>query len=177
MSQFKILTLAAGFWMSLTTSWAAGLEVGTQAPEFTAKIQDGTSVVLKQYVGKPVLIYFYPKDETPGCTKQACRLRDEFAKFKEYGAVVLGVSTQSVESHKAFKEHHKLPFDLISDEDRALARLYRIESMPLVGLLKRQSVLLDKDHRVLKFYASVDPQKHPEEVLTELKKGSQTKAK
>ena len=144
----------------------AGLEPGTIAPEVSAPNQDGKAVKLSDYAGHPVLIFFYPKDDTPGCTKEACALRDSYTRFQRQGIVVLGVSRQSPASHKAFIEKHHLPFDLLADEDGAFARAFGVKSIPIFGWLKRQSVLLDADHKVVKFFPDVDPVKHAEEVLS-----------
>src|SRR4051812_23472017 len=89
---------------------AFALEPGQAAPEFSAKNQDGKTIKLSELKGKPVLMYFYPKDDTPGCTKEACSFRDEYAKFKQKGAVILGVSAQDEASHRKFREKYHLPF-------------------------------------------------------------------
>jgi thioredoxin-dependent peroxiredoxin len=143
----------------------AGLAPGTLAPEVSAVNQDGKSVKLSDYAGRPMLIYFYPKDDTPGCTKEACALRDSYTRYQKAGIVVLGVSRQSPASHKAFIEKHRLPFDLLADEDGSFAKAFGVKSMPIFGWLQRQSVLLDAEHKVVKFFDDVDPTKHAEEVL------------
>lgn len=144
---------------------AAGLAAGTPAPDVSAKNQDGKVVRIAELKGKPVLIYFYPKDDTPGCTKEACALRDTYKRFEKAGAVILGVSRQDAESHKAFRAKYHLPFDLLSDPDGTFADAFHAEHMAVVGLNKRQSVLLGKDGRVVKFFEEVDPEKHAAEVL------------
>src|SRR5262249_44093920 len=112
--------------------------------------------------------YFYPKDDTPGCTKEACNFRDEFSKFKKMGAVVLGVSRQDEKSHQAFKQKYSLPFDLLVDKDGSLAKAYGVTVIPAVGIHMRQSVLIAPDGKVAKFYPSVDPKTHTDEVLKDL---------
>ena len=144
---------------------AAPLEPGVAVPEFSAPNQDGKPVKLSDFKGSPVLLYFYPKDETPGCTKQACSLRDEFAEFKKLGAVVLGVSRQDQASHQEFKKKHKLPFDLLVDADGKIAEKLGVGTMPLIGFHKRQSVIVGKDGKLLKFMGDVDPDTHTAEVL------------
>ena len=162
-SSFLALSLAY-----LPISAKAALEKGTAAPSFSAKNQDGKIVSLSDFTGKAVLLYFYPKDDTPGCTKEACSFRDEFANFKAMGAVVLGVSRQDAKSHQEFRSKHKLPFDLLVDDKGLIAKAYDVGSIPLMGLTKRQSILLDKNGLVIKFYKDVDPNTHAAEVLKEL---------
>jgi peroxiredoxin Q/BCP len=145
------------------------LRAGEAAPDFAAKNQDGKVVHLADFKGRPILLYFYPKDDTPGCTKEACSFRDEFEAFKKLGAVVLGVSGQDEKSHRAFRAKHRLPFDLLVDEDGALAKSYGIGTMFLIGLHKRRSVLIGPDGQVLKVYESVDPTTHATEVLKDLR--------
>lgn len=143
----------------------AGLEPGVVAPDVSALNQDGRRVKLSDFPGRPVLIFFYPKDDTPGCTKEACALRDAYSRYQELGIVILGVSRQSPESHRAFKAKHHLPFDLLSDEDGSFSRAFGVKAIPVVGWLKRQSVLLDASHKVARFFDDVDPAKHAAEVL------------
>jgi peroxiredoxin Q/BCP len=100
------------------------LNIGDKAPNFTAKDQDGNEVILGNYKGKKVVLYFYPKDDTPGCTAQACNLRDNFSELKAKGVVVVGVSTDSGKSHKKFEDKYKLPFTLVSDEDKTIVNEY-----------------------------------------------------
>ncbi len=152
----------------LHSTLALALSAGALAPNFSTKNQDGKTVSLSDFAGKPILLYFYPKDETPGCTKEACQFRDQFAEFKKQGAVVLGLSRQDEESHKKFSAKYHLPFDLLVDKDGAIAKAYGVGKFPVVGLLKRQSVLISKDGHVIKFYEDVDPEKHPAEVLKDL---------
>ncbi len=146
---------------------AHALDQGAAAPKFQAVIQTGATIGLETHPDKATLLYFYPKDETPGCTEQACKLRDDFTKFETAGIIVYGVSRQSVESHRKFKEHHRLPYDLIADEEGKLGKLYGIETIPVIGLFKRQSVLIGRDGKVLKIYKSVDPKTHAALVLAD----------
>ena len=145
-----------------------GLKSGDLAPDFAVKNQDGKVVHLHDFEGKPVLMYFYPKDETPGCTKEACSFRDEFSKFKKLGAVVLGVSMQDEKSHQGFRSKHKIPFDLLVDQDGSLAKAYGVGFLAGVPLHKRQSILISAGGKVLKFYDNVDPKTHTNEVLKDL---------
>ena len=161
MEFFGLLGLAGGL---------MGVAAGEVAPEFTAQNQKGETKKLSDFKGQPVLIYFYPKDDTPGCTKEACTFRDEYAKFKKVGAVILGVSAQDERSHKAFADKFHLPFDLLVDKDGKIGEKFGVSRMPLIGLHKRQSVLIGKDGKIVKFYDTVDPGKHAAEVLAELEK-------
>src|SRR5690606_19189176 len=102
------------------------LKLGDKAPEFTSIDQEGKEVSLKDFVGKRVVIYFYPKDNTPGCTTQACNLRDNYAALKKAGIVVLGVSADSIKSHQKFSQKFELPFTLLADEDHELLHLYGV---------------------------------------------------
>lgn len=143
---------------------------GSPAPEFSAPNQDGKILRLSDFKGKFVLLYFYPKDDTPGCTKEACAFRDQFASLKKMNTVVLGVSRQDAKSHQAFIAKHKLPFDLLVDEDGSIAKAFGVGLMPVIGFHKRQSVLVGPDGKVLRFYESVDPTKHVDEVMADVKK-------
>src|SRR5947207_4166929 len=105
------------------------LKEGDPAPPFSALTNGGQRVSLADFKGKHVILYFYPRDNTPGCTKEACAFRDEFTQFKEKGAVVLGVSTDSAKSHAKFVEKHKLPFTLLADEDKKIVKAYGVWGM------------------------------------------------
>jgi len=102
------------------------LQPGTPAPDFTVNDQNGDPVSLSDYKGKKVVLYFYPKDDTPGCTAQACNLRDNFSEIQKKGVVVLGVSTDSDKSHKKFEEKYKLPFTLLADTDKEIVEKYGV---------------------------------------------------
>ena len=102
------------------------LKQGDPAPEFTTVTSGGGKVSLSDFKGQHVILYFYPRDNTPGCTKEACAFRDEFAQFKKQGAVVLGVSTDSVKSHDKFVDKFKLPFPLLADEDKKIVQTYDV---------------------------------------------------
>jgi peroxiredoxin Q/BCP len=148
----------------LATLLAAGIAPGTAIPEVSAPNQDGKVVKLSDFKGKPVLLYFYPKDDTPGCTKEACHLRDDYTRFQKAGAVVLGISKQDAASHKAFREKYHLPFDLLTD-DGSVAKAFGVETIPVVGYHQRQSILIGADGKVIKFFDNVDPEAHSAEVL------------
>jgi len=149
------------------------LKEGDRAPEFTALNQNGEKVSLSDFRGKNVILYFYPKDNTPGCTKEACAFRDEFAAFKKKGAVVLGVSTDSTKSHAKFIEKFKLPFTLLADEDKRIVEAYgvwgekRFMGMKYMGT-NRVTFLIGPDGRIKKIWPKVKPADHAQEVLPAL---------
>lgn len=143
-------------------------KTGERAADFSAPNQDGKTVRLSQFKGRPVLLYFYPKDDTPGCTKEACSFRDAFADYKKLGAVVLGVSRQDEKSHVAFQKKYNLPFDLLVDRDGSMARAFGVGLMPLIGLHSRKSVLIDGKGTIAKVYDDVDPATHSGEVLRDI---------
>ena len=150
------------------------LKVEDKAPGFELADQDGELHKLSDYTGKHVLLYFYPKDFTPGCTIEACELRDNFPNFKKLGAIVLGISTDSVESHKKFAKVHKLPFTLLSDVSRKVAKSYgvwkpkKVFGREFLGT-HRTSFLIDPEGKIAKIYEKVKPKVHAEEVLENLK--------
>jgi peroxiredoxin Q/BCP len=143
---------------------------GSPAPSFTAVAHDGSTVRLAALKGRPVVLYFYPKDDTPGCTVEACGFRDAHAAFGRHKAVVLGVSPDSPKSHVKFRAKHGLPFTLLADEDHALAEKYgawRAKSMygkSFMGIA-RSTFVIDAAGRIAKAFTSVKPQGHEQEVL------------
>ena len=145
-----------------------GVKAGESAPDFNLHNQEGVSVKLSDQKGHPVLLYFYPKDGTPGCTTESCMLRDTFAKFQKEGAVIFGISTQDEKSHVEFRKSQKLPFDLLVDAKGDAAKAYGVGMIGGTNLFERKSVLIGADGVVLKFYESVNPSEHAEEVLKDL---------
>jgi len=143
---------------------------GDVAPDFTAKTGGGKTVSLADFRSKNVVLYFYPRDDTPGCTVEACKFRDEFADFKKNGIVVLGVSADSVASHEKFSEKFKLPFVLLADEDKAIARAYgawgekSFMGRKFMGM-RRITFLIGPNGRIRKIWLKVKPPKHAAEVL------------
>lgn len=146
---------------------AGEIAVGKAAPDFAAKSHDGTDLKLSALKGKPVVVYFYPKDETPGCTKEACAFRDAWKELGATGVVLIGVSTDTAESHKAFAKHHQLPFHLVSDETGSLAKSFGVPNR--AGFLGRQTFVIGADGTVKKIYREVDVSKHAAEVLADVK--------
>lgn len=139
--------------------------VGQPAPDFTATGQDGTEFHLAAQKGKSVVVYFYPKDETPGCTHEACSFRDSWQAIAKTGATLVGISGDSRKSHQAFASHYHLPFILLSDPDGAIARRYGV---PFAGVHKRQTVIVGPDGNVRDVYRTVDVSTHAAQILAAL---------
>jgi peroxiredoxin Q/BCP len=146
-----------------STPSAGLLESGADAPAIEAVAHDGTTVKLADYKGKPVVVYFYPKDDTPGCTVQAQSFRDDWGDLSKRGVVVLGVSTDDNSSHKAFAEKYELPFKLLPDTERKIAGAFGV---PVVnGHAKRVTFLIDKQGKIARVFPEVTPKGHADEVL------------
>lgn len=142
------------------------LAEGQEAPDFTAPAHDGTTVELAKLRGKPVVLYFYPKDETPGCTVEAQSFRDELPELAKLDATLIGVSMDSLESHKTFADNHKLNFPLISDADGAIAAKYGVDTSK--GYTARVTFVIGPDGKIAKVYPAVQVQGHADEVLAAL---------
>jgi thioredoxin-dependent peroxiredoxin len=146
------------------------LKEGSLAPTFTAKDGNGNTIKLKDLRGQRVVLYFYPKDDTPGCTKEACSFRDASADFKKQGIKVLGVSTDSEASHKKFAAKYKLPFTLVADPDHSIADSYgvygekKFMGRTYMGV-KRMTFLIDEKGRIKKVFEKVKPEQHAQDVL------------
>lgn len=148
--------------------------VGSNAPEFSAAASNGQTVRLSQFKGNPVVLYFYPRDNTSGCTKEACGFRDSHQKLIAAGAVVLGVSPDSVASHQKFAEKYELPFLLLADEDHKIASAYGAwQEKSLYGRkymgIARTTFVIDKSGRIAHVFSGVKPVGHDEEVLAWIK--------
>ena len=150
---------------------AAVPAVGQPAPAFKLQDQAGKWHTLADYKGKWVAVYFYPKDDTPGCTTQACSFRDNVFAFNKEGAVILGISVDDVESHKAFAEKHGLPFTLLADADKAVSKRYGVLKtyMGVMEMARRDTFLIDPQGHIAKHYESVDPEGHSAVVLADIK--------
>src|SRR5215217_4768261 len=146
------------------------VEEGSPAPDFTLMSDSGEAVTLSSFRGTPIVLYFYPKDDTPGCTKQACGIRDAYGEFERAGAVVLGVSPDDESSHVKFKEKYGLPFPLLADADHAVAEQYgawgekTYAGRTYMGV-KRTTFVVDADGRVSKVMENVKPATHADDVL------------
>ena len=146
------------------------LEIGTKAPAFTLPDQNGKAHSLSDYAGKKVILYFYPKDNTPGCTKQACGFADRYPQFLEKGAVVLGVSKDSVSSHKNFEQKYALPFPLLSDPEKEVIQAYDVwkekKNYGKVSLgVVRTTYLIDENGIIIKATGNVKAAENPERML------------
>ncbi len=149
------------------------LNVSQKAPEFSLQDENGTIKNLNDYLGKNILLYFYPKDDTPGCTTEACSFRDDYSEYEKAGIVILGVSPDSPAKHQKFKEKHNLPFTLLADEDHAVCELYgvwgrkKFMGREYDGVF-RTTFLIDKDGKIKKVYKNVKPAEHSAEVLKDI---------
>jgi thioredoxin-dependent peroxiredoxin len=153
----------------ISGSRAAAPAPGNIAPDFSLPSQQGTPVSLKDYRGNWIVLYFYPKDQTPGCTREAHNFQADQSKYAERHAVVLGVSVDSVDSHKKFCAKEGLNFKLLADSDGKVSQSYgSLTNLTVVKFAKRNTFLIDPAGKVAKTYTSVDPAKHSEEVLAAL---------
>ena len=168
-----MLSLLAGLLGTLTPfglAAAAPLAVGDPAPAFTLPDQDGETRSLADYRADWVVLYFYPKDDTPGCTTEACSFRDNINRLIAQDTVVLGVSMDDVESHAAFAAKYELPFPLLADpEGEVVARYGALSDFLVVKFAKRQTFIIDPDGRIARIYRKVDPDEHVRDVLDDLK--------
>lgn len=158
----------------------ATIKEGKKAPAFALTDESGKKHSLKQYLGSWVLLYFYPKDNTPGCTVEAVGIKDAYASFKRRGITVLGVSADSEASHKKFKEKHSLPFTLLADTDTAVSQKYGVwQEKKLAGKtymgIVRMSFVIDPEGILRKVYEKVTPQGHAEEILKDITKLKKTR--
>lgn len=141
------------------------LSVGDTAPTFTAKDTNGNTVSLSDYSGKTVVLYFYPKDDTPGCTKEACSFRDNYSEYQGKDIVVFGISTDDEASHQAFTNKYNLPFPLLADTDAAITKAYDVDGG---GYAKRVTYVINSDGKIEKVYTSINTETHAKDVLAEI---------
>jgi len=158
----------------MAKSIALSLRPGDPAPPFSAVVTDASQITSKDLLGKPVVIYFYPRDDTPGCTKEACGFRDQYEAIQKAGAVVLGVSADTVKSHVKFTNKHQLPFPLVADTEAVLANAFGVWGEKVFMGRKYQGIhrvtfLINPEGRIARIWDSVKPETHAEEVLEALK--------
>lgn len=166
----KILLALLMMFLSAPLFAGEPLMEGSDAPAFNLQDQNGEWHTLKEHRGQWLAVYFYPRDDTPGCTKEACNFRDNIYAFKAIDAAVVGISVDDVESHKKFSDKYKLPFTILADSDGETAKSYGVlKDYKLLKLASRQSFLIAPDGKIAKHYADVDPDTHTEEVLADIK--------
>ncbi len=163
-----LMTLGMAIW-SVMSRAASTPETGEQAPDFRLPDQTGTPHTLKDYTGKWVVLYFYPKDDTPGCTQQACAFRDDFRTLTDLGAQVLGISVDDSASHAAFARKYHLPFPLLADSGGTVAQRYgALRNLGIVKFAKRHTFLIDPKGKIAQTYLSVDTTRHSQEIIADL---------
>jgi peroxiredoxin Q/BCP len=170
MKSQKLLMFLVACGISFTMQAQSTLKAGDAAPDFTSKDQDGKTVSLHDFKGKKVVLYFYPKDQTPGCTAEACNLRDNISALTDAGYVVLGVSTDDEVSHKAFKDKYSLPFTLIADTDKSINQKYGVwvekerDGKKFFGTA-RKTFLINEQGIITEVIEKVDTQQHTAQIL------------
>jgi thioredoxin-dependent peroxiredoxin len=167
---FRVGFLAAVL-VTAAPTLAAAPTAGSMAPGFRLQDQNGDWHTLEDYRGKWLALYFYPKDNTPGCTTQACGFRDNIFAYRDEGAVIVGISVDDVASHKKFAEEHGLPFTILADADKSTAKEYGVLKtfMGVMELAKRDTFLIDPEGRIVKHYEDVNPEGHSQVVLADIK--------
>ena len=167
-----IPAFAAVFALTFTTLGVANdqVSVGGSAPDFELADQDGQLHSLEDYRDQWVVLYFYPKDETPGCTTEACEFRDNIFAYRKLNAQILGVSLDDVASHKKFAENHSLPFPILADTDGEASTAYGVKTRMFgMKVAKRQTFIIRPDGSIAKHYEKVNPENHSDEVLADLR--------
>ena len=167
-----LISFAIAFYLFRVNVMAAPiLKIGEDAPTFTLPDSQGNQVSLNDYKGKWAVLYFYPKDDTPGCTKEACQFRDDFKTLEALGAKVIGISIDDSFSHQKFAEKYNLPFPLLSDASGDVADRYgALNNFLVIKLAKRYTYLINPQGKIAKIYLSVDTSKHSQEIIEDLKK-------
>ncbi len=166
---YSVVLLLAFMGYRYFNSNTAGLKAGALAPDFSLPNAKGETITLRSYAGKWVVLYFYPKDDTPGCTKEACHFRDDFHQLEKLGAQVIGVSVDDSQSHAEFSKKYSLPFPLLADKDGKVAAQYgALADMGAVKIAKRYTYLVDPAGKIARAYLSVDPSKHSKEIINDL---------
>ena len=146
------------------------LKIGDDAPSFSLNDATGQTHYLSDYVGKYLVLYFYPKDDTPGCTKEACNFRDDVAQFEKLGAKVVGISLGSSQSHAAFSVKHHLPFPLLADSNGTVADSYHaLTNFYILKMAKRHTFVINPAGKIAKIYTDVDTSNHSQKIISDLK--------
>ena len=165
-----LVSAAAMLAYSMSSAAANTPKVGDPAPAFDLPDASGQSHKLGDYAGKWVVLYFYPKDDTPGCTQEACSFRDELAQLDKLGAQVIGVSVDDTDSHARFAAKYHLPFPLLADKDGKVADSYgALSNLLVIKIAKRYTFLIDPQGKVAKTYLSVDTSRHSQQIIDDLK--------
>lgn len=166
----RSLGLVLGLLFCCNPSWAADVpKAGQAAPSFRLPDQTGKPHALTDYTGQYVVLYFYPKDDTPGCTKEACSFRDDLHQLEKLGAKVIGVSVDDSDSHAKFAQKYHLPFPLLADKDGKVADSYgALTNLGLIKIAKRYTFLIAPDGKLAKVYLSVDTSRHSQEIIEDL---------
>ena len=167
----NIISIASILYFFLITGTSiAEINTGQTAPNFNLQDQNGNWHTLDNYKGKWVVLFFYPKDGTPGCTTEACSFRDNIFEFEKLNAQILGVSLDDVESHQAFSEKYSLPYPILADVNKECATEYGVlGKFMMMTIAKRQSFLINPEGQIVKHYKKVDPDTHTKEVIIDLK--------
>lgn len=158
----------AGLIVGLAVGPVSALQPGDEAPDFRAASTTGAELTLADFAGNWLVLYFYPKSFTPGCTAEACSLRDGYAAIQETGARILGVSVDKLETQRKFKAEHRLPFELLADSDAAVARAYGVSAM-MGAMARRVTFLITPDGRIARIIEDVKSAQHDEQVLSALR--------
>ena len=172
MNKKNIISIASILCLFLITGTSIGeVNTGQTAPNFNLQDQNGEWHTLDNYKGKWVVLFFYPKDQTPGCTTEACNFRDNIFEFKKLNAQILGVSVDDVESHQAFSEKYSLPYPILADVNKECATEYGVlGKFMMMTIAKRQSFLINPEGSIVKHYKKVNPDTHTNEVIVDLKR-------
>ena len=171
MTKKNIISIASIlFFFLITGTSIAEINTGQTAPNFNLQDQNGNWHTLDNYKGQWVVLFFYPKDQTPGCTTEACNFRDNIFEFQKLNTQILGVSLDDVESHQAFSEKYSLPYPILADVNKECATEYGVlGKFMMMTIAKRQSFLINPEGQIVKHYKKVDPDTHSKEVIIDLK--------
>ena len=171
MTKKNIISIASIlFFLLITGTSIAEINTGQTAPNFNLQDQNGNWHTLDNYKGQWVVLFFYPKDQTPGCTTEACNFRDNIFEFQKLNTQILGVSLDDIESHQAFSEKYSLPYPILADVNKECATEYGVlGKFMMMTIAKRQSFLINPEGQIVKHYKKVDPDTHTQEVIIDLK--------